>query len=109
MLPSKSVSKKITSVVNHNLAWHLSPEKQLLELWVSEPMIRNEGKTYDKLIDSLGLKMKSIEALAFEDLLKIDRPGIVNLIEHPLEQAVLLTEINSTKILLATGSSATGR
>jgi general secretion pathway protein A len=99
----KSVSKKITSVVNHNLAWNLSPEKQLLELWVSEPMIRNEGKTYDKLIDSLGLKMKSIEALAFEDLLKIDRPGIVNLIEHPSEQAVLLTEINSTEILLATG------
>ena len=97
----KSISKRLAIEVIQNSESILSPEKQLLQLWVSESMPWNMEETYAELIDSFELTLSSAEGLNFEDLLKIDRPGIVYLVEHSTEQAVLLTEINGTELILA--------
>ncbi|RPG89976.1 MAG: hypothetical protein CBD08_005405 [Cellvibrionales bacterium TMED148] len=97
----KSISGRHAIEVIQNSESILSPEERLLELWVSGSMSWNMEKTYAEMIDSFELTLSSVEGLNFEDLLKIDRPGIVYLVEHTTEQAVLLTEIDGTELILA--------
>ena len=73
---------------------------QLLKLWIPEPLAWTIDRTYREFIDSYGLKMKSLESLNFENLLSIDRPGIVNLVDYSGRYTALLTKINGTDLIL---------
>ena len=97
---SPSGDKRIEIDVNQNLDSIFSPERQLLQLWISEPLVWTIDRTYSESIDFYGLKMKSFESLNFEDLLRIDRPGIVNLVDYSGGYTVLLTKINATELIL---------
>ena len=96
----KSIPKNIEIGVNKNSDSIFSPEMQLLKLWIPEPLAWTIDRTYREFIDSYGLKMKSLESLNFENLLSIDRPGIVNLVDYSGRYTALLTKINGTDLIL---------
>ncbi len=78
----------------------LSVEEKLLRTWVPGYAILNINRPFDEVIGSLGLRMERVEGINIEELLLIDRPGIVKLMVESIAKSFLLTEIQGNAVSL---------